>query len=219
MRCAECRDRLEDWLDGILPAREHRAVQHHLAGCPECRREAEAGAALARSVTELPREIAPRRDLWPGISTRLAAADPTGSASRFRWLPRPANPLAAAAAVLIVLLGALIVPRLTTNRGADREGFGWEHVIGLLTTAEMEQQYRGAADDLISSLAGMPAVLPDTAREVIEANLQLVEQAITESRTALTAYPSDAGLQSMLAAAYRHKIELLQHTARLTTVF
>lgn len=78
-------DRLHDYVDRLLPARERRRVEDHLAACDECRREAEAVRSLLRELAELPAAIAPARDLRPGIAARLpeaaAAAGGTGEAA------------------------------------------------------------------------------------------------------------------------------------------
>src|SRR5207253_1275825 len=65
----------------------------------------------------LPKSIAPPRDLWPGIETRIAGKRP-GKGERGRgWLPWVLVPLAAAAILAAVLLG---------RRGTDERRGAWE---------------------------------------------------------------------------------------------
>jgi anti-sigma factor RsiW len=99
MRCNDATTRLAGYLDGVLPAREHREVDAHLAECDGCRREE---AALRRSLDALsavaraPRslETADAPDLWAAFTTRLASTLPCARvdellpAYRDRELPR-----------------------------------------------------------------------------------------------------------------------------------
>src|SRR2546428_389250 len=83
-------DRLSEYLDGELDAREARDLEAHLAACAAC---AGTLAALrevaARAAAVGPRE--PARDLWPGIAARLEPrrARLPGLAARLRGLIWP----------------------------------------------------------------------------------------------------------------------------------
>lgn len=92
--CVEL-DRLSAYLDGELPAREERAVEEHVAGCPSCRAELDGLRAVVHRLQDLQRatppaalgsEVARRVTLETRPSTllgrleaalrRLAAVDP-----------------------------------------------------------------------------------------------------------------------------------------------
>ena len=104
--------RLEAWLAGDLApgSDEERAL---LAQDPGLVDELERHRALRAAVRELPGEIEPSRDLWPGVEARIAPG------SRRPWLqgpwrPAPGFPLAAAlAAALAVAIGAVWLLRQT----------------------------------------------------------------------------------------------------------
>ena len=63
-------DRLSDYLDGHLDAREAHELEAHLAECREC----PAALATLREVRARAASLAPLppgRDLWPAIAARL----------------------------------------------------------------------------------------------------------------------------------------------------
>lgn len=127
MNCTDCTAQLDDYVDRTLTAEAARAIETHLAGCAACRAELASLQSLLAQARELPREIAPARNLWRELRSEVEGleAQPTGSGSAslpsaereavplrietrspslapiLRWLV----PLAAAAA--IVLLAAL----------------------------------------------------------------------------------------------------------------
>ncbi|GEM_PF-691747 len=217
-----CRDLLEVWLEGKLEADRLAAFEEHLARCGRCRREAQARADLVQAVAALPEGIAPRRDLWPQIAARMEqTAETETHQRRFRGWSQVllAHPLAAAAALLVIMLGTLTLLSGPGGRRAEPGQYGGEQTIGMITTAAMEQQYIGATEDLLYSTAEVRLSLPESTLIVLEDHLTLVDQAITESRTVLQKYPSDVELQSMLAAAWKQKLALLGQTARLTGLY
>jgi hypothetical protein len=71
MTCSDCRDRLNEYVDGELPVAAARDVAAHLAGCPACRAELASLQALLDRAAALPREVPPVRDLWPELQLAL----------------------------------------------------------------------------------------------------------------------------------------------------
>ena len=105
MTCAETRDLFSALADDALAPSERVALDDHLAGCPECRREL---AALLRTV-KLVRAIDPAHAPAGFVDRVLAAARPTPWPTRLaRRLapPWPALPLGAAA---LLVMGGLAV--------------------------------------------------------------------------------------------------------------
>ena len=68
MTCDAVRDLLEAFVDGDLDAGDRNAVAAHLAGCEACRREETSLRSLLARAAALPREIAPRADLWQAVA-------------------------------------------------------------------------------------------------------------------------------------------------------
>jgi len=123
MNCRDARERLAGFDSGRLPEDERAALARHLDGCADCRRAAEAEAALNTALDRLPRHAAPgplKRRLEALLDVPAAApavtAPParTAGSGRWRstWLPPLVSAFAAAALVLIVM-------RSTAPRPAD----------------------------------------------------------------------------------------------------
>ncbi len=107
MRCAECRERLEDRLDGLLSAAEAGEIEGHLTICAACAAEARALARLDGMLREC---LAPPTAMPTGealerlvpVASPRAGAD-RGSISGGRVPSRVARGWIAAAAVLLAV--------------------------------------------------------------------------------------------------------------------
>jgi hypothetical protein len=71
MRCDTIQDRLNDFVDDLLPDQERQKVEQHLERCASCRQEAQLLRALLEDAAGLPKSFSPPRDLWPGIAARI----------------------------------------------------------------------------------------------------------------------------------------------------
>lgn len=238
-------ERLDEFVDGLLPEVESRAVERHLEGCPECRREVLELRNLLAEATALPRERAPERDLWPGIRARLAPRParrfgfvlpglgrvfrpgPDGSEAGapprpvpggwgLRW-PRPAL----AAVALLFFVGGVAVTTLVVHRFRHAEEMaGPARVIeddnaGLVRFRSAEATYETAARQLAAALAARRGSLEPETARVIDENLRLIDEALLKSREALNADPGDPRLSEMVAATYQTKINLLRKAVSL----
>jgi anti-sigma factor RsiW len=105
MRCEQIRAQLEDHLDGRLDAAEAAVLTEHLCRCTGCREAHNGLASLVHAARELPREIAPADDLWPGIAQRL----PARRRPRTRWLRENTRQLSAIGLLAAATIAALIL--------------------------------------------------------------------------------------------------------------
>jgi len=216
-------DRLSEYLDGELPDGDRVALESHLATCSDC------AAVLAdlRRVVSRARQLeqrGPRRDLWPGIASRIGATpraetEVVGLATRAarRWsfsLPQ----LAAAAVVLMTLSGGAVwlvrSPALSpTIRATAPLPAGTPAAVNASSTAS--QSYAAAVADLERVLATGRAQLDTTTVRVIEQNLAAIDHAIAEAQRALVADPANMYLNTHLAETMRRKLDLLRQAATL----
>ncbi len=106
MTCAECRDRLDDRLDGLLAPADSAAIEQHLRACPACAREArvyDGLEALLRRSARVPDRVPPAARLVPQrvgpAETLLPRRGPSPVVLARVWI--------AVAAVLLAFLAAL----------------------------------------------------------------------------------------------------------------
>jgi anti-sigma factor RsiW len=209
MNHQDFKSKLDDYVDGELTDAVREVVESHLQTCAECRREVEELVELGRDAAELPRAIEPQRDLWPEIGERIARP---ALVDRSLWPLR--YPLAAAAVLLIAVSSAttaIVVYRL----GAGRTSGGGPPSSTSADWLVAELPYTQAAEELRATLEeNRQRLAPETIAR-IEANLEVIDQAIGETREALQADPADANLRRMLWSAHQAKIDVLQGVNRL----
>lgn len=213
MSCQQIGTRLDEWVDGTLSAAERREMERHLADCADCRRaEAELRELLER-VASLPRSIEPAHDLWPGILdgiTRQRVARPDfGGRSLRSWAPL----LAAAALLLVIASSGLTM--LFLNRAPDAPAAEGIRTVAWREFQAAEREYERVTDELLAVLDTRRNELSPETIEIVETNLELIDQAIRESRAALERDPSNAGLAATLSDIYRKRVDFLRAITRL----
>jgi hypothetical protein len=208
--CHDVMDRLDDHVDGALAEREAADLESHLAACAACREEARRLRALLAGAAALPREMEPRRDLWPGIAARIAALGSAGRPGRSWWTPAA---LAAAAAVLMALAAQL-----------PRRGPGPEVApvpVAAHSPADplqaVEADYERAAATLRAALEERRGSLAPETMASVERNLAVIDEAMAEVRAALRQDPRSRELRHMLVSTHRKKLDVLRHVVKLST--
>ena len=220
MTCKDVVARLDDYVDGALPARQARDLEGHLESCPECRRQERSLRALLEQAAALPKQLQPSRDLWPDIATRIPERQRVVPIRR--WRPALWNPALAAAAVLLIALSSAVTAFLMRGSQGPVEVTESPGVVlqpavmgtGSLAIGEAEQEYERAAQALLASLeARRDSLAPETVR-VVERNLKAIDAALREVHQALEQDPGNPGLVRMLASTHRKRIKILQTVVR-----
>lgn len=224
MSCELTDERIHDYVDGELSVDERREMDRHVRECPRCAREAERVRELKARVAELPSEIRPARDLWPGIERRIrgegapveAGDDPAAERLEGAFWARPSL-LAAAALVLVVLssgITALLLPGGRTVVTLPGEARSVSEGAALARIRDAESEYLRALEGLVDELErSRDDVSPETLM-VIDKNLEIIDEAIRQTRTALEFDPDNRELASLLTSAYERKVELLRRVDR-----
>jgi hypothetical protein len=152
--------------------------------------------SLDRLLQDLPRETAPRRDLWPGIAAGI------GSKSRRSRSWFMAAISAAAAACLATLFTWTVVQRNSVPQSAFDEPRDPRFV---LARNELEKTY-------IERLA---LLKPET-RATIESSLAVIRKAHADIRQALIADPQSVALEQMLQSIWHDEFDLYESVVQAT---
>lgn len=133
-------------------------------------------------------ELAPQRDLWPGIESRIRARR-----ARAWRAPLWAGALLAASVALVL---GLSIRRETSNAA-----------VPLRASAEFAAiAASGPRDPALVSVAQRP-LHPET-RALVRANIKLVNDAEQQVKRALVQDPDAAYLKSLLASARKQQVQL-----------
>jgi len=218
--CDEAVLLIGDRLDAPLSDTQGAQLDAHLAGCADCRAVAADLAKIHADAAALP-TLTPSRDLWAGIEARIQAPVVSLDSRRppARWTSRQ---VAAAAAVLMAVTAG------GTWMTVARSGESPAPVVAVDPAARAARPelvsvaaqpgmtaYEGEIGALQNILQTRRAELDSATVAVLEKNLKLIDQAITESKAALAADPASAFLADQLGRAYDTKLELLRAAATL----
>ncbi|MDP2320847.1 MAG: hypothetical protein Q8O42_16090 [Acidobacteriota bacterium] len=232
MTCDDLNELLVDYVDGRLdPAQPgvpaarterggvERAVERHVEACDNCR-------ALVTDLRTIRAAafMLDRHEPAPGSWTRLQAAVAAEPAPKGRLLTMPARanwPVwlgAAAALVLATVIGLL--PLMSRDRApADNAAEATAREISVESVAAefeaAEKHYQKAIDDLQTIANQDNGELDPQVASVLQKNLTVIDQAISESRAALKSQPASTNAQDGLFDALRTKVALLQTTVEL----
>lgn len=231
MTCEEVQTALDARLTGRQSRQDADALDVHLAGCPACQALVEDAQLLQAELRRVGAE-GPSRDVWDRVVARLeadpefqrAAAAAVAVEQKGRRLDR--RWLALAAMLLVVVGGSLWVMRRTLGPApapvtAPRPATGVANPTDDLVTS-IEGELDLAAKHYENAIAGLERVasesdspLDPTLMATVRENLQVIDQAIDDSRQALRADPQSQLAQESLFDAFRRKVALLQDTIAL----
>ena len=226
---------ISELADGTLAPAERPRVEAHLDQCAACRGLLADLEAIRRDARQLPRvELPPA--LWTRISEGLRAQGVTEqgvggaglktgpSSNRTRWL-------AAAAAVVVLIVGGALATQMM-KRGASPATMtppeptpapgpsGNANAADLVESVEAD--LKTAEEHFERAIAGLEKIASADERTLdpqvaatLKKNLEIIDTAIAESRTALRSEPQSAPARVSLFEALRRKMSLLQDTIAL----
>jgi len=238
MQCSQYRESIQELVDGALGPIRRAELERHLEECADCRTFA-ADLRVIRDTAASLDALEPPDGVWLQIAGRLRqegrVADPTVAAPRATTRHVA---LLAIAAALILAVGAsvlVLVPRFRENTAASRMGTpaesgpaaGESNPAREVAVESVEEEFRLAErhyQNAISKLeeaarldqpSDNSGTLDAQTAAVLQKNLQVIDQAIAESRAALRAEPQSAPARDSLFDALRRKVALLQDTIAL----
>lgn len=165
---------------------------------------------LDRATARLATEIRPEHDLWPGIAAAIT---------------QPARPhwtrMMVQAAAIVLLVGASSgitwfavrndsspVVNVAPELVFEQASFGSNYHLG--------PGFQDARNSLRAALDAELARLSPAVRSDIQANLDMIHDAIVEINEALDEEPGSTSLQQQLLRAYREELMLLRRVSGLT---
>lgn len=215
-RCEDVQPRLSELADGALDGAQAAAVRAHLAACDACRgvaadldRLRDAAAALG--------PVTPPDHVWLAVAGQMRLDEP-------RAEPATAAPgslrqwLGLAAALVLITIGLYAVSRLTSPGPETSPGNA-----GALTSVEALNEeltlaldhYENAIGILKLQVATGDGSLDADVAATIDRNIAVIDQAIAESRAALSDDPTSQPARASLLEALSQKVNVLQATVLL----
>lgn len=166
---------------------------------------------LLAKAAELPQEIAPARDLWPGIAARLGEAPQAAPDRGFRW------PMALAAGFAVAAVSALLTWGVVRNQGVT-DGPTIAQTQTPAPTDIVPVSYGpnsgvsavelAARDQLVARFRESFTTLKPETRVAIVKNLEIMQKAANEIDAALAKDPASGMLKGMLVGTYKQELQL-----------
>jgi hypothetical protein len=222
---------ISELVDGTLAPAERARVEAHLDQCAACRGLAAELEAQRRAARALPR-LQPPPALWEKIAGGLRAQGVGDDGAVRAGLRGPRlrgrrTWMGLAAALGVVALGAAIVLQLRGPANTDRPDAAVPpaasgNAIAPDLVESVEADLRAAEQHYERAIAGLEKIAtaenstfdPQVAA-TLKKNLEIIDGAIAESRTALRSEPQSAPARVSLFEALRRKMSLLQDTIAL----
>jgi anti-sigma factor RsiW len=224
MSCTRSRENIQELVDGTLGPIRAADLRQHLDECPSCR-------ALADDLQQL-REVAatieplePPDHVWMQIAGRLRQE------GRVLDRPAPAAPhsrmpyawVAIAAALLLAVGASLWLVMSPVNRAPDNaaaippgNAAAADAVqSGVEDLRQAERLLQSGVAKLREGLGSDEQGLPVAVAATLDNNLQILDQAIADSSSALQREPQNVAARNSLFDALQRKISVLQDTITL----
>lgn len=165
---------------------------------------------LLAKAAELPKEIAPARDLWPAIEARLGEAPRREESRGFRW------PMALAAGFVVASVSALLTwslvrspdPVTPTTVASATAPVAEIVPVNYGPNSGLTAQELKARDELVVRFRETFATLRPETRDAIVKNLAIMQTAADEIDAALAKDPASRMLKGMLVGTYKQELQL-----------
>ena len=221
--CKDVESQLSQMVDGHLPdAAAQATVRAHLESCAACRGVLQDLERLRRSSRALG-PITPPDHMWIEIAGQLRLGDtPKPADTPRRAMPIARGPLAQwmglAAALLLVTIGAyfFVSPQDSSPAPGQSNAASAGSVQAITDELNLAAGHAEKAIAQLEALAksgGGP--LDPAIAKTLQDNLQQIDKAIAESRTALAQDPGSEPARESLFEALRRKMVVLQATVTL----
>jgi len=219
MACARHVNAIQELVDGTLGSIRRAELELHLEQCEPCRRLADDLARIRDSAASL-EPLTPPDRVWLQIAGRLRQEGRIAAPTPLAAARRTFMPLALAASLLLIVGASLYVlyPRGTAPDEAASAGNApaADAVQGVETEFRLaEQHLQNAINKLQEAAKADDAAIDTQIASTLQKNLEVIDQAIAESRSALRQEPQSVPARDSLFDALKRKVSLLQDTIAL----
>ena len=227
MPCPRYTQSLQELVDGTLGSIRAAELNQHLDECASCRAFARDMQRIHDLASSLDRP-APPAGVWLQVAGRLRLEGRVQAPAPIQRARQSRYAILAIAATLIVAIGGallLLVPYLGTRDNLPQQAAAQPaggNATGVDSVQSIEEHFRLAEQHMQTGIAKLEEAArinqdvmdPQTAA-MLKKNLELIDQAIAESRAALRAEPQSTIARDSLFNALRRKVALLQDTIAL----
>ena len=216
MNCQDYEIALGDYVDGTLDERSRIEFEAHLASCDRCRAVVADFGVIRQATLALEPEL-PAPHVWTTLSAAFEAEH--GSTFRrwgFTWQTLAASVAMVTLVASLTWIGRGLAPiKAPSGQQAAATANQVEPISVKAEFDLAEAQYTSAIAGLESITKSEQSALDMETSDVLQANLTVIDGAITESRAALQTEPNNPTAQESLFDALRSKLELLQDVVAL----
>ena len=229
MTCRDVETRLSQYIDGELEPGERADVSAHLESCAACRALA-SDFARVRDLGRALGPIAPPEHIWLEVAGQMRLTDrqaPAEPAARRSSRTAMWQWLGLAAALVLTTLVTYAVTHMPSSKPAgpprgDPAAAGASASSGTASVETVAQELSLALEHYDKAIADLEvlaknndgAIDPTTAA-TLQRNLGVIDQAIAESRAALSNDPQSQPAFESLVEALRRKVAVLETTVAL----
>jgi hypothetical protein len=172
------------------------------------------GRRKISSLRDLPRDIAPPRDLWLGIEAQIAATTAVPVPARRAVRTGRLRVLAAAAVIVALAVGIWIGRAVLPGAPAASAGSMATNLTGIEPGSfhaayVMNSKYVRQRAELVKDLESRLAALPPESRTKVMSSLQAISDSKRDLETELGKDPSNALLQELLVNTYQDEMRAL----------
>jgi hypothetical protein len=219
MACARHVNAIQELVDGTLGSIRRAELELHLEQCEPCRRLADDLARIRESAASL-EPLTPPDRVWLQIAGRLRQEGRIAAPAPAAVASRTFMPLALAASLLLIIGASLYLLYPRAPAPADTTSAGnapaTDAVQGVETEFRLaEQHLQNAINKLQEAAKADDAAIDTQIASTLQKNLEVIDQAIAESRSALRQEPQSVPARDSLFDALKRKVSLLQDTIAL----
>jgi len=217
MKCTKAHELIGDLLDGSIGDDDRKALDKHLASCPDCQELLADFQNIKIQAAALPK-LEPSGTVWTNVldgvrrDRRVKAVRAATSQGWWERLFAPGRPRYAfsAALILLVIIGGVVtIWKPWKSAGPPPLSSGDAFTMAKLE--EAESYYKLAIQALTEAAASQKNSLDPRTMASLDKNLQVIDDLILDCQNAVTRDPRNVEARVFLLGAYKGKVDFLDN--------